>query len=80
MSVLLGVVLYLMSRGLNSISSQMSSSFGSMTKAKFTIIDPAKPSTGKLTSFKDVAGMEEAKKEVSRLFVCFFVCLLVFVY
>ena len=42
----------------------MSGSFGSMTKAKFTIIDPAKPSTGKLVSFKDVAGMEEAKKEV----------------
>ena len=37
---------------------------GSMTKAKFTIIDPAKPSTGKLTTFKDVAGMEEAKTEV----------------
>lgn len=62
--LVLGLVLYFMSRGMNSITSQMTSSFGSMTKAKFTIIDPAKPSTGKLTSFKDVAGMEEAKKEV----------------
>ena len=46
------------------MTSQMGGTFGSMTKAKFTIIDPANPSTGKLTSFKDVAGMEEAKKEV----------------
>jgi len=58
------LVLYLLSRGMNSMTSQMGTGFGSMSKAKFTIIDPANPSTGKLTSFKDVAGMEEAKKEV----------------
>jgi len=57
-------LLYLLSRGVTSMTSQMGGTFGSMTKAKFTIIDPANPSTGKLTSFKDVAGMEEAKKEV----------------
>merc|ERR1719431_1327529 len=60
----MGILIYFLSKGLNSISSQIGGGFGSMTKAKFTIIDPAKPSTGKLTSFKDVAGMEEAKREV----------------
>lgn len=59
-----GIVLYVMHKASSSLMSQMSGSMGSMTKAKFTIIDPAKPSTGKLTTFKDVAGMEEAKTEV----------------
>jgi len=61
---ILGGILWFLSRGVRAVSGQMGDTFKTMTKAKFTIIDPATPSSGKLTSFKDVAGMEEAKKEV----------------
>jgi len=61
---LLGIILFGMSRGMNAIRSSFEGSFSQFTKAKFTIIDPTKPGSGKLTSFRDVAGMEEAKKEV----------------
>lgn len=35
-----------------------------MTRAKFTIIDPLLPGSGRGVKFSDVAGAKEAKQEV----------------
>jgi len=62
--IALGIFFYFMAKASKSVSSGIMGQMDKLTKAKFTIIEPDKPWTGKLTSFKDVAGMQEAKKEV----------------
>ncbi|KAK4296778.1 hypothetical protein Pmani_030752 [Petrolisthes manimaculis] len=62
--IVVAIVVSLLSRTINIKGSLGMESMKQMTRAKFTIIDPLLPGTGRGVKFSDVAGAKEAKQEV----------------
>lgn len=62
--IVVAIIVSLLSRNMNIKGPLGMEGMNQMTKAKFTIIDPLLPGSGRGVKFADVAGSKEAKQEV----------------
>lgn len=62
--IVVAIIVSLLSRNMNIKGSLSIEGMTQMTRAKFTIIDPLLPGSGRGVKFSDVAGAKEAKQEV----------------
>lgn len=62
--IVVAIVVSLLSRNMNMKGPLSMDGMRQMTKAKFTVVDPVMPGSGKGVKFSDVAGAHEAKVEV----------------
>nr|XP_045617981.1 paraplegin-like isoform X2 [Procambarus clarkii]XP_045617990.1 paraplegin-like isoform X2 [Procambarus clarkii]XP_045618000.1 paraplegin-like isoform X2 [Procambarus clarkii]XP_045618008.1 paraplegin-like isoform X2 [Procambarus clarkii]XP_045618017.1 paraplegin-like isoform X2 [Procambarus clarkii]XP_045618027.1 paraplegin-like isoform X2 [Procambarus clarkii]XP_045618037.1 paraplegin-like isoform X2 [Procambarus clarkii] len=62
--IVVAIIVSLLSRNMNIKGPLSIEGISQMTRAKFTIIDPLMPGSGRGVKFADVAGCKEAKQEV----------------